>query len=79
MGFNRPLIVQFWDFATGAIVGDFGNSLHFKTPAMPLVLQRLPATVQLASAALLMAVVSAFPSAWSAALTRAARSIRWAA
>jgi ABC-type dipeptide/oligopeptide/nickel transport system permease component len=61
MGFNRPLLVQFWDFATGAIVGDFGNSLHYRTPALPLVVERLPATVQLASAALLMAMIVGIP------------------
>jgi ABC-type dipeptide/oligopeptide/nickel transport system permease component len=61
MGFNRPLLVQFWDFATGAIVGDFGNSLHYRTPALPLVLERLPATVQLASTALLMAMIIGIP------------------
>ena len=61
MGFNRPVPVQFMDFLSGAIVGDFGNSLHFKTRAMPLVLERLPATVQLAAVGLLMAVVVAIP------------------
>jgi peptide/nickel transport system permease protein len=61
MGFNRPILVQFWDFATKAIVGDFGDSLHFKTPALPLVLQRLPATVQLAGTALLMAMIIGIP------------------
>ncbi len=61
MGFNRPLFVQFVDFFKGAVVGDFGNSLHFKTPAMPLVLQRLPATVQLAAVGLLMAMVVGIP------------------
>ena len=61
MGFNRPLLVQFFDFASKAIVGDFGNSLHFRTPALPLVLERLPATVQLAAAGLLMAVVVGIP------------------
>ncbi|MFC2036417.1 ABC transporter permease [Chloroflexota bacterium] len=61
MGFNRPLLVQFADFASGAVVGDFGNSLHFKTPAMPLVLERLPATVQLATTALLMAMIIGIP------------------
>jgi ABC-type dipeptide/oligopeptide/nickel transport system permease component len=61
MGFDRPLAVQFVDFATGAVVGDFGDSLHFKDPALPLVLQRLPATVQLATAGLVMAVVVAIP------------------
>jgi len=61
MGFNRPILVQFWDFFTGAIVGDFGRSLHFKTPAMKMVLERLPATLQLASVALLYAVLIAIP------------------
>jgi peptide/nickel transport system permease protein len=42
MGFDRPLLVQYFDFITHAIRGDFGNSLHFKTPALPMVLQRLP-------------------------------------
>lgn len=62
MGFNRPLIVQFWDFFTKALVGDFGNSLHFKMPALPMVLQRLPATVQLAGTALLIAMVVGIPT-----------------
>jgi peptide/nickel transport system permease protein len=61
MGFNRPVLVQFWDFFTGAIVGDFGMSLHFKTPAMKLVLERLPATLWLASVALLYAMLVGIP------------------
>ncbi len=61
MGFNDPITVQFGRFFTGALQGDFGNSLHFKTPAMPLVVQRLPATVQLATVGLLMALVVAIP------------------
>ena len=61
MGFNRPVLVQFWDFFTGAIVGDFGNSLHFKTPALKLVLDRLPATLHLALVALIFALVIAIP------------------
>jgi len=61
MGFNDPLLTQFRRFIAGAIVGDFGNSLHFKTPAMPLVVERLPATVQLASVGLLMAMVIGIP------------------
>lgn len=61
MGFNRPLIVQFWDFATGAITGDFGSSLHYRSPALALVLERLPATLQLAAAGLLVAVLVGIP------------------
>ena len=61
MGFNRPLIVQFADYFMGVLTGDFGRSLHFKSPALDLVVQRLPATVQLATAALLMAMIVGIP------------------
>ena len=75
MGFNRPLIIQFIDFAflefeeggtsitgiKGAITGDFGNSLHYRIPAMPLVVERLPATLQLATTALLFAMIIGIP------------------
>jgi len=61
MGFNDPTFVQFGRFISGAITGDFGNSLHFKTPAMPMVVQRLPATLQLALTGLIFAVVVGIP------------------
>jgi ABC-type dipeptide/oligopeptide/nickel transport system permease component len=61
MGFDRPLLVQFGDFFFKALRGDFGNSLHLKTPALDLVLERLPATVELATAGLLFALVVAIP------------------
>jgi peptide/nickel transport system permease protein len=57
MGFNRPMIVQFADFATDAIRGDFGMSIRHKQPAMKLIMDRLPATVELATVALLMSMV----------------------
>ena len=60
-GFDRPLLVQFWDFVTGAFVLDFGRSYHFRTDAMPMVLERLPATVELAAVGLLIAVVIGVP------------------
>lgn len=61
MGFDRPLLVQFSDFARGALVGDFGTSLQHRKPARDLILERLPATMYLASAALVMAIVIAVP------------------
>jgi peptide/nickel transport system permease protein len=61
MGFDRPLVVQFIDFASRAIFGDFGNSLNYRLPALPLVLERLPYTLYLASMALVMAVAIAIP------------------
>lgn len=61
MGFDRPLYIQLWDFISRAPRGDFGNSLHYKTPALPLVLARLPATLQLAAGGLFIAVIVALP------------------
>ncbi len=61
MGFDRPLFIQFLDFASGALVGDFGNSLRYRIPALPLILERLPATIELATAALLIAMVLGIP------------------
>ena len=61
LGFNRPMIVQFADFVAGAVQGDFGYSLRHKLPAMELILQRLPATVELASVSLLFAMFIGIP------------------
>ncbi|HYN89273.1 MAG TPA: ABC transporter permease [Ardenticatenaceae bacterium] len=61
MGFDRPVAVQFTDYVKGALGGDFGDSLHYKKPALELILGRLPATVHLAGMALLIAVAIAIP------------------
>ncbi|MCP4345650.1 MAG: ABC transporter permease [Desulfobacterales bacterium] len=61
MGFNRPMAVQFADFIGGALVGDFGMSYRHQQPAMKLILDRLPATVELASVALLIALIIGIP------------------
>ena len=61
MGFNRPLYVQFFDFTFRAIQLDFGNSLHYKLPALPLILERLPSTMWLAAVSLFMSMVIGIP------------------
>jgi peptide/nickel transport system permease protein len=61
MGFDRPLAVQFGEFARRAVVGDFGKSLHYRISAWGLILERLPATLELATSALLFAVLVAVP------------------
>jgi ABC-type dipeptide/oligopeptide/nickel transport system permease component len=61
MGFDRPLIIQFFDYTAKVVTGDFGESLHYRVPALPLIVERLPATVQLATVALIMAIVVAVP------------------
>jgi ABC-type dipeptide/oligopeptide/nickel transport system permease component len=62
MGFDRPWYVQYVEFIGRAIRGDFGTSLRHGVPAMQMVLQYMPATVQLAVAALLISVVFALPA-----------------
>ena len=54
MGFDRPLAVQFGDFVRRAVVGDFGKSLQYRTSAWSLIMERLPATLELAAAAMLL-------------------------
>lgn len=61
MGFDQPLFVQFWKFFAHAVRGDFGQSLQYREPALGLVLERLPATIQLTLAALFVAVAAAIP------------------
>jgi len=61
-GFDKPVLVQFANFAEHALRGDFGASIRHGSPAMSLALERLPATGELASAALLLAMLIAIPA-----------------
>lgn len=63
MGFDRPLIVQYWDFAKGLVKGDFGYSYYYKTPAIDLALERLPATIKLMSCSMLLMILVSVPIA----------------
>lgn len=70
MGFDRPLPVQYLLFLSRAVRGDFGYSYHYRTDAMGIVLERLPATLKLTFAALLIALAVAIPAGILAALKR---------
>ena len=61
LGFNDPLPVPYGRFLAGAVRGDFGESLRYKQDALGLVLERLPATLLLAGASLLLTVGIALP------------------
>ena len=67
-GFDRPLYEQYLSSIGRILVGDFGESVRFRSPAMPLVLERLPATLQLAFAALVVALLIAIPAGLIAAI-----------
>lgn len=62
MGFDRPLVVQYVDFMRHVLYGDFGQSLRYQQPALPLVLDRLPATGTLALAAMIVTLAVALPA-----------------
>lgn len=61
MGFDDPLILQYGRFLKGALQGDFGLSFRHNQPAFQLVLDRMPATIQLTVAAMLISVSVAVP------------------
>ncbi len=69
-GFDRPLVEQYVRQVSRIIVGDFGTSVRFRSPALPLVLERLPATLELTAAALLVALLVALPVGVLAAVYR---------
>lgn len=60
-GLDRPWYEQYWFFLTNALKGDLGKSFIFGEPALKLIVQRMPATLELAFAALLLAVVIGIP------------------
>ena len=61
LGLDQPLLVQYWDFLSRAVRGDFGRSLKFNEPVMKLVFERLPATIELAFISLVVAIIIAVP------------------
>lgn len=67
-GFDRPLVIQFASYAGGLLHGDIGKSLRHETPALALVLERLPATMELAFFALGVMILVAIPAGVVSAL-----------
>ena len=61
MGLDKPFIVQYGLFVAKAVQGDLGESFVFNEPALLLILDRMPATMELAVVALLIAIVFGIP------------------
>jgi peptide/nickel transport system permease protein len=70
MGFNDPFLVQYGRFLGGALRGDFGQSIRHGESAFHLVAERMPATFELAGAALLLALVLSIPAGIISAVRR---------
>ncbi|WP_433830514.1 ABC transporter permease [Actinoplanes sp. CA-015351] len=69
-GFNKPVLLQYADRLGHALTGDFGNSVQSGRPVIAAILDVLPSTLILASAALVLATLIAFAIALVATATR---------
>ncbi|MGJ8573282.1 MAG: ABC transporter permease [Hoeflea sp.] len=61
LGLDQSIPVQYWKFLTSLVQGDFGYSYVFRQPAMTLILERLPATLEMVLVAMAMAIMVAIP------------------
>lgn len=67
-GLDQPLYIQYLKFLISATKGDFGKSFKYSQPASEVIVQRLPATIELAIVSLIIAMVFAIPlGVWAAA------------
>jgi peptide/nickel transport system permease protein len=79
LGLDRPVYEQYWHFLANAARGDLGNSFVYGEPALKLILQRMPATLELAFAAFLLAIIFGIPLGMYAGLrpdSAASRAIK---
>jgi peptide/nickel transport system permease protein len=67
---DRPLYQQYFSFIGHAVRGDFGDSLRYKTSAFHEVMSRMPATLELAVAAYIFAILLAVPTGVLSAVRR---------
>jgi peptide/nickel transport system permease protein len=73
LGLDRPLAQQYWLFLRDAATGSLGKSFAYNVPAIGLILERMPATVELATAAMLIALVLGIPlGLWAGVAPRSA-------
>ena len=61
LGLDRPLAEQYWVFLRQAAAGDLGRSFAFNVPAIQLILERMPATLELAVTAMLISIALGIP------------------
>ena len=70
LGLDRPLLEQYGRFLRGAVSGDLGRSLRTNQPVTSAIIERMPATFELAAAAMFVAVAVAIPLGIAAAVWR---------
>lgn len=70
LGLDQPLLTQWWLYMSNLFQGDLGNSLYSKEPIVDILIERFPATLELAAAGLLVAILLALPLGSIAALRK---------
>jgi peptide/nickel transport system permease protein len=70
LGYDQPVYVQYVRYMPNLLQGDFGESVRYREPVMPLIMQRVPATLKLTFAAILVTLLIAIPAGIIAALKR---------
>ena len=70
LGLDRPLLEQYVTFLRDAVTGDLGRSFRTGQPVTAMVLERIPATAELAVAAMIVAILIAIPLGVVAAVWR---------
>ncbi len=68
LGLDRPVLVQYWSWLLKAMTGDLGTALQSREPVMHLIMQRVPATIQLGVAATIIGVLLGIPIAVASAI-----------
>jgi peptide/nickel transport system permease protein len=61
LGLDKPILEQYLTFLARAVTGDLGRSFVYNVPAIQLILEKLPATLELAAVAMLIAIVLGIP------------------
>src|SRR5689334_4917234 len=70
LGFDRPVYEQYGRYLANVARGDLGRSIRYGSPALAIAIERMPASVELALAAMILAVVLAIPAGVVSALYR---------
>ena len=67
-GFDRPLPVQYYNWAKKVLQGDLGTSVYLKKPVFDIIITKIPVTVTLAACSLIFALLLAIPLGVAAAM-----------
>ncbi len=62
LGLNDPLLTQWWRFVSNAVQGDLGTSYIYRRPALDIIIEKAPATLELVIVSCIMIIVSCIPA-----------------